>query len=221
MRRFLTLGGVALLAAALLLNGAPASAASASWNDPEGDAIGYLGADLPRPSEAAYDVLNVAINSDGKDLTVAAKFKQLGTIPPQATGNTYRFYFVAGEGEFTASVIQDRVGGDFSAFAFYDPVTQTNSAVDCIKCMGKLNVENNTVEFKFPISALESARRSAGVAGKIAPGSTIKDVSMEGGEYYNGGYHVPGVTDVVGFGVVSMSNTADEAPLPGPGTFTL
>jgi len=221
MRRFLTVSGVALLAIAVLLNGPPASAGSVTWDDPEGDAIEFLGEAPPRPSEPAYDVLNVAMASDGKDLTIAAKFKQLGSIPPQATGNTYRFVFVSGDGTFTLSVIQDTIAGEFSAFAVRDAVTGVNNAVDCIKCTGKINVESNTLEFTLPISSIDSARRTAGVAGKIEPGTAIEGVSVVAGEYYNFGYRVPGVTDTLGGGLVSLSNTADSAPLPAPGTFTL
>lgn len=222
MRRFLTVMGVAALAIALLLNGSPASAGSASWTDPEGDATDFIDLAPPRPSEPAYDVLSVAMSSDDKNLTVTAKFKQLGTIPPQATGNTYRFYFVAGEGEFTASVIEDQIAGNFNTFAVYDPVTQINMAADCFKCRGTINVESNTVEFIMPIGSLEGARRAAGVAGKIAPGSKIEDVQVGAGEYYNGGYYIPGVNETLGGGVgFSLSNTADVAPLPAPGAYTL
>ena len=221
MRRFLTILSVGLVGLALLLNGAPASAASTSWTDPEGDATLYLDVEAPRPSEPAYDVLNVAIASDGKDLTVVSKFKQLGTVPPQATGNTYRFVFVAGEGTFTLSVIQDQLAGEFSTFAVRDATTGVNTATECIKCTGKMNLESNTIELKMPISALDSARRTAGVAGKIAPGSNIESVNVIAGEYYNFGYRVPGVTDTAGTGGVSLSNEADSSPLPAPGTFTL
>lgn len=220
MRRLLTITA-ALVAASLALAVMPAQAASTSWKDPEGDAIGYLGAEPPRPSEPAYDILDVTMGSDAKDLTVVAKFKQLGTIPPQATGNVYRLGFTIGEGEYTLSIIQDRIGGDFSAFAVFDATTMTNTATDCARCTGTLNVERNQVEMRIPIGSLDSARRAAGVAGKkIETGSKLEVVTMGAGEYYNFGYHIPGVTETTG-GVVSLNNTADEAPLPEPGAFTL
>lgn len=220
MRKFFTASGVALLAIALLLNGAPANAGSISWNDPEGDAIGFLGVDPPRPSEPAYDNLKVDMTSDGKVLKVAAQFKQLGTIPPQSTGNRYGFSFTAGDGRFTLNVIQDHIGGEFSTFAVLDTTTNVNTATDCFKCTGKLNLESNTVELQIPVASLESARKSAGVGGKIGPGAPIQDVVMAAGEYYNLGYHIPGVTDAL-TGLVSINNTADSSPLPGGGKFTL
>ena len=86
-----------LATAGLLASALPANAASTAWKDPEGDATNYLDLGPPRPSEPAYDVLDATLTSDGKDLTLAARFKKLGKIPPQATGNTYRFSFLAGE----------------------------------------------------------------------------------------------------------------------------
>jgi len=206
-------GALALAAVGVLVSSVPANAASTTWKDPEGDATTYLDVGLPRPSEPAYDVLDATLTSDGKDLTLAARFKKLGKIPPQATGNAYRFSFLAGEGRFTMSVIQDLVGGSFTAFAVRDTTTGINNAAECVKCSGKLNLQANRLEIKLPISALDSARKSAKVAGKIAPGAKLGEVLIEAGEYYNFGYSVG-----VGF---SLSNTADEAALPAPGTFTL
>ena len=204
---------LALAAAGFLASALPANAASTAWKDPEGDATNYLDLGPPRPSEPAYDVLDATLTSDGKDLTLAARFKKLGKIPPQATGNTYRFSFLAGEGRFTMSVIQDVVGGSFTAFSVRDTTTGINNATECVKCSGKLNIEANRLEIKLPISALDSARKSAKVAGKITPGTKVGEVLLEAGEYYNFGYSVG-----VGF---SLSNTADKAALPAPGTFTL
>lgn len=209
-KTYLALSGF-LIAVSLLA--APAQAASTSWKDPEGDATDYLDLQPPRPSEPAYDVLGATLASDGKDLTLVADFKQLGAVPPQATGNTYRFSFVAGDGKFTMSVIQDLVGGNYSAFSVLDTTTGINNASECVKCSGKLNLEANRLEIKLPISALDSARKAAQVPGKIAPGTKLQEVSLEAGEYYNFGYST-------GFGV-SLSNTADSAPLPAPGAFTL
>jgi hypothetical protein len=218
MRKFLTTLGVGLTALALLLGAAPARAGEASWKDPEGDAVGYLGATPPRPSEAAYDVLGVNLTSDGTLIKVNAQFKKLGAIPPQATGNTYRFIFKIGDGTYTLSVIQDRVAGNFSTFAVRDAVTGVNTATECIKCTGKLNMQANRVELQIPVSALESARKAAKVAPpKIGPGTKMEGVKMEGGEYYNLGYSIPGSP----VGLFSLSNTADTAALPAPGTFSI
>lgn len=213
MRRFLSVSGVALLATTLLLGGTPAKAGSVSWDDPEGDATGYLGESPPRPSEPAYDILKVTMASDDKDLTVVAAFKELGTIPPQATGNVYRFAFTAGDGRFTLSIIEDHVGGKYSAFSVRDETTGVNNAVECVKCLGKINLESNQVELKLPISSLDSARKTAQVPGKIVAGSKLEEVTVLAGEYYNGGYST-------GFGF-SLSNDADLSPLPDPGSFTL
>ena len=213
MRKFFTASGVALLAIVVLLNGAPANAGSIGWNDPEGDAVELFGEAPPRPSQPMYDILKVAMSSDGKDLTVKAGFKQLGSIPPQATGNVYRFAFTAGDGRFTLSIIEDHVGGNYSAFSVRDETTGVNNAVECVKCFGKINLESNQVELKLPIRSLDSARKSAQVPGKIAAGSTLAEVTVLAGEYYNGGYST-------GFGF-SLSNDADSAPVPGPGKFTL
>ena len=209
MRRLLTVGGVALLATALLAGATPARAGEASWSDVEGDATTFLVAEeTPKPSEPAYDILKVSVSSTGDKLNVVADFKQLGTIPPYAQGNVYRFYFTAGDVGFILSVMEDHVNGHGSTFSVVGPAGSTSA--DCFKCTGKVEVKDNQVLMSLPYGSLEGARRDAGGTMKIAPGAKLTELGFSGGEYY-----------ALPERLVSMNFNADEAPMPNPGSLTL
>lgn len=208
MRRFLISVGTALLAAAALSGGTPARAGEASWADPEGDATALLVGETPKPSEPTYDILKVSVSAAADKLNVVADFKQLGTIPPYAQGNVYRFYFTAGDVGFILSVMEDQVNGAASTFSVVGPAGSTSA--ECLRCTGKVEVKDNRVVMSLPYGSLEGARREAGGTMKIAPGAELTEISFSGGEYY-----------ATPERLLSMNFSADEAPMPDSGKIVL
>lgn len=208
MRRPLISLGAALLAVALLVGGMPVRAAEASWSDPEGDATMFLVGETPKPSEPTYDILKVSVSTGGDKVNVVADFKQLGTSPPYAQGNVYRFYFKAGDVGFILSVIEDKVNGAGSTFSVRGPAGSTSA--DCLKCTGKVEVDKNRVVMSMPYGSLEGARREAEGTMKIVPGAELTELSFSGGEYY-----------ATPERILSLNLSADEAPMPDPGKIVL
>src|SRR5688572_12522856 len=110
MRKFLTLAVSGLAVLALALNGAPASAGEAKWEDPAGDATPE---GLPIPvSEPGFDITTVSMSSTATDLKWEATVPGLPTEPPlHGTGMHFTFAFELGENTYSFRISEDRIGG--------------------------------------------------------------------------------------------------------------
>ena len=199
MRRFLP-ASVMLLAVTLLLTGTPAQAGSLSWDDPAGDAAPE-GLPVPPLSEPAFDITRSTIASDGKTLTWKAEIPGLtADPPPKATGMHFTFSFGFEGNSYRWVVAKDRLGA--GGTTFYIAGDAGSNAVDCGKCVGKIDVEGKAVTITAPIASMDR-----GIEGKFGPGSVMEAIAAEAGRYYDAG--------------VRYFPTDESAPAPEPGTFAV
>lgn len=200
MRRTLTTAGMILLTLALLLGGSPARAGSLTWEDPAGDAAPE-GLPVPPLSEPAFDIVRSTISSDGTTLVWKAEVPGLtAEPPPKATGMHFTFSFGFDGKSYRWVIAKDRLGA--GGTTFYVAGDAGSDAVDCGKCVGKIDVEGKAVTITAPIASMDR-----GIEGKFGPGSQMETIAAEAGRYYDAG--------------VRYFPTDESAPAPAEGSFTV
>lgn len=199
MRKFLVSVGSALLAAALLMTGTPAQAASMSWDDA-----------LDDPTTAAqgtWDIKKVTLEFDGATFFMHIDLKQLGDPAPFGTGQFFAVRFTFGEGEYTFRLTQDRLNGE--TFTFQERAGQSQVAtIACRTCKYKMDREASRLTMQVGFDSLKSTLRKLGPGGQIETlraftGTAYSEPSGQFGTLLWGG-GTPG----------------DDAPAPDPRTFT-
>lgn len=170
MRRFLTVTVAGFLAAALLMAGMPAQAASMSWEDEVGEPI--------LTATGTLDITKVSLNYDGKKFAVTLDMREVGDPAPFGTGQWFGFRFNYGEGVYTMRVTQDRVVGD--GFAFQEKTGDAEvTAIACKTCKFKIDREAKKVYMEIGFDSLKSALR------KLAPGQSIEALYASTGPAYS------------------------------------
>ena len=148
----------------LVLSGAPAQAASVTWDDPKDD-VKMLG---NGPNDAAFDITKVAIANDGGTLKweVAVPGVVEGR-PTISTGYTFRFLFSQGDVAFQFQVAENLLGE--SVFSVRQAGgTPPHPALECEKCEGKIDREGKKVVITAPLASLDKALQSVEGAGPLA-----------------------------------------------------
>lgn len=199
MRRTLTALGVAVLAASLLMAGAPAQAGSYSWDDPADDP-GTL-------AQATLDITKVTLDFNGAVFNVTMDIKQLGEPAPFGTGQYFGVEFLYGENRYILRLTQDRLLGDAFSFQVESGQSQV-SPITCRTCKYQLDFEASKVRFQIGLESLKSALR------KFAPGQSIEGLLA----YTGAAYSEPSGT--FGTFLWGGSTPGDSAPAPDPASFT-
>lgn len=208
MRKFLTIGGVALIATALLLNGVPASATDLKWEDAVGDATPDGEGAVP-VSEPGFDVTTVQMSSTATTLQWEASVPGLTAEPPlHGTGMQFTFAFELGENSYSFKISEDRIAGAAQAFYYHSDLLEPQV---CDKCRLKIDREAKKVTVDAPIPSIGRAVRSAGVGNKYDVGTKMENVRVEAGPVYFIG--APGVVSLTSF------STYDVAAAAAPGAF--
>ena len=152
----------------LMLGSLPAQAASASWEDPAGDAkqsgAEPLGAPEVLSSNPVMDITKVTISSDGAALGYEVAVPEMAEGNPHATYTyLFRLYFTVGESEFHFRVGESPLGEP--VFTFRDP---DGAVTDCKDCTGTIDREAKRVVVKAPLAAISAAFKAAEVADSAA-----------------------------------------------------
>ena len=136
----------------LLLGAIPAQAASLSWEDPKDDAAD------PLEEHAAFDISAVKVSNDGGVVKVEMDVPGLVEgAPTGATGYTFRFEFMYGEGEYRLQVNEHILGDTTANFGMYGDVT---TILPCEKCEGKIDRAAKKVFISAPVADLDKALQS-------------------------------------------------------------
>jgi hypothetical protein len=139
---------------ALVMGVTPAQAASLAWEDPKDDAAD------PLEEHAAFDITAVKVSNDGG--VVKFEMDVPGMVegaPTGATGYTFRFEFMYGEGEFRLQVNEHILGETTANLGMYGDVT---TILPCEKCEGKIDRATKKVFISAPVADIDKGLQSTG-----------------------------------------------------------
>lgn len=150
---------VGLTALGVFLAATPAQAASLSWTDPTGDAVGLGVVDGPS-NDPNFDITKVRVERVGNKLVWTAEVPQLAPgRPTLSTGYNFRFYFTHSATQYKFDVGENALGEQSMS------LTNTGTpavTLECKDCKGKINREKKSVSLEAPMASLDAAFKKAG-----------------------------------------------------------
>lgn len=153
---------VGFTAIGLLLAAAPANAASLSWEDDAGDAVGLGLADGPF-NDPAFDITEVTIETAGDKLVWTATLPEMADgTPDLSTGYNFRFGFSHDGANYWFQVGENMLGEQSFSLA---QTAAGSAALECKDCKAAIDRERTAVAIEAPLASLDAAFKEAEAAG--------------------------------------------------------
>lgn len=150
---------VGLTALGVFLAASPANAASLSWKDKEGDAVGLGLADGPS-NDPNFDITKVVIETVGDKLVWTAEIPKIAAgRPTLSTGYNFRFGFTHSAASYWFQVGENALGEVSFSLA---STAVGSTAMECKDCKAKMNREKKAVVIEAPMASLDAAFKKAG-----------------------------------------------------------